>query len=75
MNDFETQSDDEIQHHPTNQPDHFDMDEKFCARMRVAIALGLESAPIGIVTTPGTKNPRFIPTRQPMALSQDDGAF
>jgi hypothetical protein len=38
---------------------HFQvMDTKFCARMRAAIAQGLESAPIGVVTTPGTKNPK-----------------
>ena len=41
---------------------HFDMDEAFCARMRMAIAAGLENAPIGVITTPGTKNPRSIPT-------------
>jgi hypothetical protein len=35
--------------------------EAFCARMRKAIAAGLESAPIGVVTTPGTKNPKYIP--------------
>jgi hypothetical protein len=26
-----------------------------CARMRLAIAAGLESAPIGVITKPGTK--------------------
>ncbi len=67
-------SDDEIQSYVTNGPDHFDMDEKFCARMRVAIAAGLESAPDGVVTTPGTKNPRYIPTKR-MALSQGDGSL
>jgi hypothetical protein len=36
-------------------------DEAFCARMRAAIAAGLESAPIGVVTTPGTKSPKYIP--------------
>jgi hypothetical protein len=34
------------------------MDEAFCARMRAAIDAGLENAPIGVVTTPGTKNPK-----------------
>ena len=38
------------------------MDDAFCARMRAAIAAGLESAPIGIITTPGTKNPIYVPT-------------
>jgi hypothetical protein len=41
---------------------HFDMDEAFCARMRRAIAAGLENAPIGVVTTPGTRNPIYVPT-------------
>ena len=40
---------------------HLDMDEAFCARMRSAIAAGLESAPIDVVTTPGTKKPKHIP--------------
>jgi hypothetical protein len=34
------------------------MDDAFCARMRAAIAKGLESAPMGVVTTPGTQTPR-----------------
>jgi hypothetical protein len=37
---------------------YFEMDEAFCARMRKGISAGLESAPIGVVTTPGTKNPK-----------------
>jgi hypothetical protein len=41
---------------------HFDMDEAFCARMRKAIEAGLEKAPIGVITTPGTKNPKYVPT-------------
>jgi hypothetical protein len=50
---------------------HFDMDETFCARMRDAIAAGLEIAPIGIVTTPSTKNPRYVPAEpSPLASSQ-----
>jgi hypothetical protein len=48
---------------------HFDMDEAFCARMRIAIAAGLESAPIGVVTTPGTKNPKYVPTAPPQLRS------
>ncbi len=68
---------DEILSYVTNgQSDHFDMDEKFCARMRAAIEAGLESALIGVITTPGTKNPRYVPTKQPMALSsQGDGSL
>ena len=38
------------------------MDGAFCSRMCAAIAAGLESAPIGVVTTPGTKNPKYVPT-------------
>jgi hypothetical protein len=37
---------------------HFAMNAKFCARMRAAIAQGLERTPIGVVTTPGTKHPK-----------------
>jgi hypothetical protein len=39
---------------------YFEMDEAFCVRMRSAIKAGLESAPIGVVTTPGTKNPKYL---------------
>ena len=45
-----------------DEPSHFLMDEAFCARMRMAIEAGLESAPIGVVTTHGTKNPKYVPT-------------
>ena len=41
---------------------YFAMDHAFCARMRRAIVAGLESAPIGVITTPGTKNPKYVPT-------------
>jgi hypothetical protein len=74
MSDYEIHADDELQSYlTTGGPSYFDMDEKFCVRMRAAIAAGLESAPDGIVTTPGTRNPRYIPTKQPMALSRADG--
>jgi hypothetical protein len=47
--------------------------EAFCARMRAAIEAGLEKAPIGVVTTPGTKNPKYIPTEpRPLGSSQRD---
>jgi hypothetical protein len=36
------------------------MDAAFRARMHAAIATGLEGAPIGVVTTPGTQNPRYV---------------
>jgi hypothetical protein len=35
------------------------MDEAFCARMRAAIETGLESAPTSVITSPGTKNPKY----------------
>ena len=47
------------------------MDGAFCARLREAIAAGLESAPIGVITTPGTKNPKYMATEaRPIAYSQ-----
>jgi hypothetical protein len=49
------------------------MDEAFCARMRAAIEAGLESAPVGIVTTPGTETPRYVPAEpRPPASSLGD---
>jgi hypothetical protein len=49
------------------------MDDAFCARMRIAIDAGLESAPVGVITTPGTKNPKYVPTelRPPTSSSGD----
>ena len=38
------------------------MDDAFCARLRAAIEAGLESAPIGVVTTPGTQSPKYVST-------------
>jgi hypothetical protein len=62
--------DDEIRPHLTNGgPSYFDMDEAFCARMLKAIEAGLESAPIGVVTTPGTKKPKYIPTEHRPLIS------
>jgi len=52
----------------------FDMDEAFCARMRMAVEAGLESAPIGVVTMPGTKNARYIPTK-PLPLPSPQRAM
>ena len=73
-NDDEIQSDDEIQLHLTNGgPSFLAMDEAFCAQMLKAIAAGLESAPIGVVTAPGTKNPKYIPAEpRPLASSHRD---
>ena len=39
---------------------HLNMDEAFCARMHAAIEAGLESAPIGVITTPGTRKPKYV---------------
>jgi len=36
------------------------MDEAFCARMRAAMAAGLESAPTSVITMPGTKSPKYV---------------
>ena len=49
----------EIERAANGKPSYLDMDE---ARMRMAITAGLESAPIGVVTTPGTQNPKYVPT-------------
>jgi hypothetical protein len=65
--------DDEIHLHVT-YASHLDMDEAFCARMRAAIAAGLENAPIGIVTTPGTKNPRYV-LAEPLPLASSLAAM
>jgi hypothetical protein len=50
----------------------FDMDEAFCDRMLWAIQAGLESAPIGVVTTPGTQTPRYVPA-EPWPLASPSG--
>ena len=61
-----TDDDDEIHPRLSNGGQtHFDMDEAFCARMRRAIEAGLEKAPIGVTTTPGTKKPKYVPAAQP----------
>jgi hypothetical protein len=54
--------DDDETHLHVTYASHFDMDAAFCARMRRAIAAGLENAPIGVITTPGTTNPKYVPT-------------
>ena len=68
--------DDDETHLHTTYASHSDMDEAFCARMRIAIAAGLESALIGVVTTPGTKNPKYVPSDlPPLASSLSDKDF
>jgi hypothetical protein len=50
----------EIERIANGKPTHFDMDEAFCARMRRAIEAGLETAPTSAITTPGTRNPKYV---------------
>ena len=60
----------EIERVANGKPGHFDMDEAFRVRM-AAIMAGLENAPIGVVITPGTKNPKYVPTEpRPLVSSQ-----
>jgi hypothetical protein len=60
----------EIERITNGKPSYFDMDATFCTRMYAAIAAGLECAPIGVITTPGTKNPKYVPTEpSPLASS------
>ena len=60
----------EIQDDVTNdQSSQAQGDEAFCARMRAAIEAGLESAPIGVVTTPGTQTPRYVPAEPRLPAS------
>ena len=64
------QSDDAEIHLHITYASYFDMDDAFCARMRWAIQAGLEIAPIGVITTPGTKNPKYMSTEaRPTASS------
>ena len=67
--------DDEIHLHVT-YASHVDMDEAFCACMRIAIAAGLENAPACVITTPGTKNPKYVATElRSLASSLSDKDF
>jgi hypothetical protein len=43
-------------------------DDEVHARMRMAIAAGLESAPVGVITTPGTKKPKYVLGERPWPL-------
>jgi hypothetical protein len=65
---------DDIQADVTNgQSTQIERDEAFCTRMRWAIGAGLESAPIGVVRTPSTRNPKYVATEpQPLVSSQRD---
>ena len=68
VGDLAMSDDDEIHLHAT-YASHFDMDVAFCSRMRWALAAGLESAPIGVVTTPGTKKPKYVATEPRLPAS------
>jgi hypothetical protein len=59
----------EIERITNGKPSYLNMDTAVCARMRAVIAAGLESAPIGVVTTPGTKNPKYVPAEPSPPLS------
>jgi hypothetical protein len=60
--------DDEVHLHLT-YASHVDMDEAFCARLRNAIEAGLENAPVGVITTPGTQNPKYVRVEPPWPLA------
>ena len=64
-------SDDDETHLHVTYASHCDMDEAFCNRMCAAIAAGLERVPIGVVTTPCTRNSRYLATEpRPLVSSQ-----
>ena len=67
MEDKELMSDDdefrrvaEIERAANGRPSYLEMDAAFSARLHAAIAMGLESTPIGVITTPGTQKPRYV---------------
>jgi hypothetical protein len=67
--------DDEVPSYATNGLSHFEMDLAFCTRMRAAIAAGRESAPDGVITTPGTKNPKYVSTNPVVRFSPKSDDF
>ena len=50
----------EIERAANGKLSYLQMDAAFRARMHAAIRLGLESSPTGVITTPGTQNPRYV---------------
>jgi hypothetical protein len=73
MDDDEIRRAIEIERAAKRKPSHFVMDFEFCDRMLWAIEAGLENAPIGVVTTPGTQNPKYIAAEPlPLVSSQHD---
>jgi hypothetical protein len=69
MSGISPMSDDDETHLHATYASHLVMDDAFCNRMCAAIQAGLESAPIGVITTPGTKNPKYVPTEPPPLVS------
>jgi hypothetical protein len=72
MNDDENQKIAEVEREANGS--YLAMDEAFCGRMRAAVEAGLENAPIGVVTTPGTKNPKYVPAK-PLPLPSPQRAM
>jgi hypothetical protein len=68
-------SDDDIPLYAMYGANHSAMDEAFCARMRAAIEAGLENAQVGVVTTPGTQNPKYVRAGPPSPLASSLGAI
>jgi hypothetical protein len=50
----------EIERITKGKTSYLDMDAAFCDRMQAALTAGLECAPTGVSTAPGTKNPRYV---------------
>ena len=50
----------EIERITNGKASYFHMDAAFCARMHAAITAGLDSPPTSVITTPGTKNPKYV---------------
>jgi len=48
------------------------MDNAFCVRMGAAIEAELENPPIGVVTTPGTQHPKYVPA-EPLLPASPSG--
>jgi len=66
----------EIERAANGKPSYLQMDAAFTARMHAAITAGLECAPTGVITTPGTKNPKYVPTElRPVAAALSDKEF
>jgi len=50
----------EIERAANGKRSYLQMDAAFSARMHAAITAALECAPTCVITTPGTKNPRYV---------------